>query len=194
MKPIDRAPLNRKSGFTLVELIVVVAIVAILASIAAPIIDRAVTQSRVARVRSEINAVATALEAYHVDNNAYPPSEETAAEYPDSSFNRIGAGYFAYMGRLTTPVAYLGAELPIDPWNTLKKSNSGFGWTFFEYWSTSHVDFRDFTATREIAPRIHYCVMSWGPDEIFDALGWDSLYDPTNGVRSRGDIVVFGPK
>ncbi|MBN1477342.1 prepilin-type N-terminal cleavage/methylation domain-containing protein, partial [Candidatus Sumerlaeota bacterium] len=63
----------RHRAFTLIELLIVVAIIAILAAIAVPNFLEAQTRAKVSRVKADIRSVATALEAYIVDYNMYPP-------------------------------------------------------------------------------------------------------------------------
>ena len=63
-----------KKGFTLIELLIVVAIIAILAAIAVPNFLEAQVRSKVSRVKSDQRSLATGIEAYFIDNNAYPPS------------------------------------------------------------------------------------------------------------------------
>src|SRR6056297_1747090 len=59
-------------AFTLIELLIVVAIIAILAAIAVPNFLEAQIRSKIARVKSDTRTVATAMESYAVDNNRYP--------------------------------------------------------------------------------------------------------------------------
>lgn len=63
-----------KKGFTLIELLIVVAIIAILAAIAVPNFLEAQVRSKVSRVKSDQRSLATGIEAYFIDNNAYPPA------------------------------------------------------------------------------------------------------------------------
>jgi type II secretion system protein G len=67
---------GRKRGFTLIELLIVVAIIAILAAIAVPNFLEAQVRSKVSRVKSDMRSIDTALQAYYVDNNRYPPAYE----------------------------------------------------------------------------------------------------------------------
>jgi len=62
---------NRK-GFTLIELMIVIAIIIILAAIAIPNYLRMTDRARRSRVAGDFTAVATALEAYSVDWGHYP--------------------------------------------------------------------------------------------------------------------------
>ena len=66
------APQRKLAGFTLIELLIVVLIIAILAAIAVPNFLEFQVRAKVARVKSDMRTLATALEGYYVDNNAYP--------------------------------------------------------------------------------------------------------------------------
>ena len=87
-------------GFTLVELLIVVAIIGILAAIAIPNFLGAQTRAKVARARADMMTITTAIEAYAVDNNDYPPN--------DGFYNVTPV-------QITTPVQYLTKSRLVDP-------------------------------------------------------------------------------
>jgi prepilin-type N-terminal cleavage/methylation domain-containing protein len=61
-----------KKAFTLIELLIVVAIIAILAAIAVPNFLEAQTRSKVSRAKADMRTLATAIESYTVDYNKPP--------------------------------------------------------------------------------------------------------------------------
>lgn len=62
----------KKQGFTLVELLVVVAVIGILAAIAVPNYLRAQTQAKISRLHNDMRAISMALETYCIDTKEYP--------------------------------------------------------------------------------------------------------------------------
>jgi len=65
---------RKNRGFTLIELLIVIAIIGILAAIAIPNLLNAVQRGKQKRTMSDMRTLATAVEAYTVDNNVYPPA------------------------------------------------------------------------------------------------------------------------
>ena len=59
-------------GFTLIELMIVVAIIAILAGILVPNFVNARAQAQTSACESNLRAIATAMELYYADNQRYP--------------------------------------------------------------------------------------------------------------------------
>ena len=63
---------NRTAGFTLVEMLVVIAIIAILASILIPVIARSKTKAKVATARVQMAEIDLAIKSYKSDYERYP--------------------------------------------------------------------------------------------------------------------------
>jgi general secretion pathway protein G len=64
------------SGFTLVELLVVMAIIALLLALAAPRYFKSVTRAEEAVLRENLTLVRDALDKYYADTGKYPPDLE----------------------------------------------------------------------------------------------------------------------
>lgn len=67
---------RQRAGFTLIEMLVVVAIIATLGALVGPSLLRSVGDSKAGAARSQIEAYALALDAYRLDNDAYPSSDQ----------------------------------------------------------------------------------------------------------------------
>src|SRR6187402_1261155 len=95
------------NAFTLIELLIVVAIIAILAAIAVPNFLEAQTRAKVSRCAADMRSLKTGLESYIVDTNKYPETDYGAGVFPPEP---AGAG----MDRLSTPIAYM-SSIPRSP-------------------------------------------------------------------------------
>lgn len=112
----NRSTQRAADGFTLIELLIVVAIIAILAAIAVPNFLEAQTRSKVSRTKADLRSLATALEAYRVDQNKYPYPTQRDLSFPlnfprSTEYARFAAGtmplpYGVFSEELSTPVAY----------------------------------------------------------------------------------------
>lgn len=179
------------SAFTLIELLIVVAIIGILAAIAVPNFLNAQIRAKVAKVESDMKTLDTALEMYRIDNNAFPGDHDL-----DNWMNGEN-GLF----RLTSPVAYIGG-LPRDPFvNKNLASTLGLG-SSNAYAPMGRDDYEMGSGSDNPGRfRVHaWSLMSHGPDGDDDIGPHDPFpfgvnikpYDPTNGLISDGDMSRIG--
>src|SRR5690349_1971381 len=68
----DKIKFRRQSGFTLVEMLLVLVILGVLAAIVYPKVAGRSEQARVSAAIAQVAAFKTALEAFEVDNGYYP--------------------------------------------------------------------------------------------------------------------------
>jgi type II secretion system protein G len=179
-----------RKAFTLIELLIVVAIIGILAAIAVPNFLNAQTRAQIAKVESDMKSLATALEMYLVDRSSYPGDHDL-----DNYFNQEN-GLF----KLTTPVSYM-ASLPSDPFVN-RKIRAYLGQSGNAYATEGRPDYEMGSGADNESPyRVQaYSLMSYGPDNIDDNSSHDPFpfgtdhdrYDATNGLRSHGNLFKFG--
>jgi len=98
----------RQAGFTLIEVLVVVTILAILAAMIVPRIMDRPDQARVTAAKNDIRGIMSALNLYRLDNGTYPSQEQGIAALvrqagtPGGTFSAKQGGYLERM--------------PKDPW------------------------------------------------------------------------------
>ncbi len=193
-------------AFTLIELLIVVAIIAILAAIAVPNFLEAQTRAKVSRARADMRTEATGLETYRIDWNKYPRQIE----------HHVDTGNVWYFGNppewhehvpssMSTPVAYLNSIPDNDPFYPLVQENRQFLKPFegrHFYWNS------DFSLHRLPGNAFYllaaehagaWALFSYGPDKSYynepvrnsgqKTAGQFINYDATNGTMSRGNII-----
>src|SRR5437762_14254656 len=67
---------HRRGGFTLIEILVVIVVIAILATLVAPNVFQHVGAAKNATAKSQIEMLSAALDAYRLDNGRYPTTEQ----------------------------------------------------------------------------------------------------------------------
>jgi general secretion pathway protein G len=64
-------------GFTLLELMVVLLILALIASIAAPQVTKHLRKAKIETAKIQIDALGAAVDSFQIDNGRYPTTEES---------------------------------------------------------------------------------------------------------------------
>ncbi len=101
-------PIDSEAGLTLVEMIVVLAIIALVAALIVPNVIGRPDQARVTVANSDIKTISAALKMYRLDNGSYPTTEQglaalaTRPTIPPVPTNWAAEGYLE--------------QVPVDPW------------------------------------------------------------------------------
>jgi prepilin-type N-terminal cleavage/methylation domain-containing protein len=71
--------MKRNSGFTLIEMVVVLAVVAILAAILTPTIAKNIDDAKIARANNEVQVIAAAMGSFYKDVGRWPTKTDAAS-------------------------------------------------------------------------------------------------------------------
>ncbi len=115
-------------AFTLIELLIVVAIIAILAAIAVPNFLEAQVRAKVSRAKADIRSAATALESYYVDYNRYPFD---GFAFPGSGIRQYNQ--WKLPATLTSPVSYLTSVSERDPFRAQRSDPANWQFACYRY-------------------------------------------------------------
>ena len=197
----------RRKAFTLIELLIVVSIIGILSAVALPNFLDAQVRAKIARAKTDMRTMATALEAYAADHTSYPPSEIN--------------GTLKWLCRMTTPVAYLSTNHIKDPFTperwvdvTQIPTLRYYGFNGTGVLNTYRTSGKLFSPRSDGEPAriLWFMLFSHGPDSKRNNLKGDGfegtfvkktiiqnihyfvhyVYDPSNGTVSMGELFRAG--
>jgi general secretion pathway protein G len=100
--------MKKQSGFSLIEIMVVVVILGILASIVVPKIMSRPDEARRVKVRQDIQSIQSALDLYRLDNGFYPSTDQGLKALVQKPSSSPSPNHWHQ---------YL-KSVPIDPWDT----------------------------------------------------------------------------
>jgi type IV pilus assembly protein PilE len=124
MKPVAR-------GFTLIELMITLAIIAIIATIALPQYADYATRSRIQEATGNLANKRARLELYYDNNHTYVGAPDDAADTTTSSFFNFGCtcGTGTYTLTATGKGSMAGFTYTIDQNNAKATTAAPSGWT-----------------------------------------------------------------
>ena len=141
--------MGKKSGFTLVEILIVVVILGILAAIVIPQFTEASTEAKESRLLSDLQSMRSQIELYKIQHNDEMPGSGTASfedamtKYTDvdgalAAVQAPGAGVYG---------PYI-QKIPTNPWNDLDTvdtaggvlGDDSHGWAFNTTTGAFHAD------------------------------------------------------
>ncbi len=207
---MQNATLKGKNAFTLIELLIVVAIIAILAAIAVPNFLEAQTRAKVSRVKNDMRVTTTGIETYYVDNNSYPTGWDIIVDPARPESHSLFL--------LSTPIAYVTNGDLQDVFHEKRDDTPMYTTLQYDPMTTDGKMFSIFNQDGTYIPfnvkAPWYILFSVGPDKdslftynLNDGVGaqycvrecdndpslfYNLVYDPTNGTISRGNIWRAG--
>jgi prepilin-type N-terminal cleavage/methylation domain-containing protein len=187
------------AAFTLIELLIVVAIIAILAAIAVPNFLEAQTRAKGARARADIRTVAAALETYRVDTNKYPTMLQTGFTGGVPPLAGSDLKWWYVPDTLSTPISYVTtANLPCPFGGDVTRSGDFPDniWRRYSYENIPELEQKagsfpvlvpKYGPAANAFGRIGFWrVLCIGPDRVWNPM---VQYDPSNGTVSTGNLM-----
>jgi len=191
---------SKQKAFTLIELLIVVAIIAILVAIAVPNFLEAQVRSKAARAKADLRTIAGGIEMYRLDNTQYPTM--LAPGFTGGIPQLFGSDlkWWYVPDSLSTPVSYLTTSHILCPFGGDRPRQNDFPdeiWRRYSYENLPELErkyLEGYTILQyKYAPEQRafekwgfWRILSIGPD-----ISWNPMipYDPTNGTVSPGNIM-----
>jgi general secretion pathway protein G len=112
MNSRQRTSARRRGGFTLIEVMLVVVIIGMLATLAIVNVPKYMKRSQINTVKGQIRSLSTAINAYYMEEGKYP-----------SSLNDLVSG----------DDPYIEGKVPADPWGNQYQYNYPGGHKPFKF-------------------------------------------------------------
>lgn len=201
---------SKKKAFTILELLVVIAAIALLAGLMIPLVGTGVERAKVAKVKTELRQLEVGLEAYHDDYKQYPPvrvscNTDDRDRWCELPRELVETGYLASDQRASMSSSL---EDPFNPGHTYKYAAPGPYYLNGQLQSEGFAIYvpNDFPVCRSSDGAYHdnarsplaWVVWSLGPrpsdDKALNALAPVSADTWYNGVGDNGVIARIKPR
>jgi len=109
--------MKRNGGFTLVEVVVVVAIVALLSAIIVPVISKQIDEAKIGRAKNECMVIASAMNQFYKDVGLWPAAKNNGGARADNAlYNLVSGTAVVDITTATTALSYGYSAVGNDDW------------------------------------------------------------------------------
>ena len=159
---------RNEKGFTLIEVVVVVAVIAILAAVLTPYITKYIDDSKVAKARNEVQVIGGAMTNFYKDTGTWPNHNPATGA--------VVATVLLYTGTTTPAAAFFGAA---TGWTA-----AGAGWNSLDtHLVTNGHTYPATGDARWAGPyAITLPVDPWGRPYVINAANFTSLTTPPTPI------------
>lgn len=189
---------RRLRAFTLIELLIVIAIILILIAIALPNFLEAQQRAKVARASADMRSISIALESYSLDWRKYPTMIVPGFSGGIPPLAGSNLKWWYVPDSLTSPIAYLTDSNLLCPFGGNYARENDFPDGIWKRYSYENVEeLREASAafpilqTRYGNPKTLVWSGSWRLNSVGPDREWNPNlpYSPTNGTSSTGDLI-----
>jgi len=191
---------DEKKAFTLVELLIVIAIIAVLLGLAFPVFQGVLDRAKKAQAKNDVTQIVTAVNAFYTEYGRYPTSatrDATATYGPGGSTTENG-GLFSELRATTSSlntrqIVFISppdAKDQTKPYSGIKTSTSGY----YDPWGSEYAVAIDADYDNQITPNpynngaggspLHQGVIAW-------SLGKDSTLGKGGSYTSSDDVISW---
>ena len=117
-----------KSGFTIIELLVVVTIIVVLAAITIVVYRGSQARARDAQRKTDIVNITKALELYYADNGSYPDPVATSSAINSAWYSSGDASWTGFALQMQNAITQLPSDPINSPGNPLAAGNYGYAY------------------------------------------------------------------
>ena len=180
------------NAFTLIELLIVIAIIAIIAALLFPVVGTAIIHSRLQHATSEMHQLETAIDSYHARYGFYPPGNALASGsnlYPA----RTNQLYYELCGTTSDSAGSIFTNLDDSGYLPSAKIQQYFGVSGFMNVTKGTGD--DAKTAEDFLPGLRPTQIASNGDVfvISTSANSDGGYAPLSGFSTRAGVNVPNP-
>ncbi|MBU1702393.1 MAG: type II secretion system protein GspG [Candidatus Eisenbacteria bacterium] len=177
--------MKRNAGFTMIEAIVIVGILAVLAGILTPLVIQEVGKSKVSRAKSDMEAISTAFNQYYMDTTFWP-SKWTGSSNDEQDLVAFSCLYSNTEGLNTWDGPYMERGVQSGSDMVVALASNGVYRGVVDPWGLPYKVYYGKKGTNRGGPGGAIAIISGGPDGVIDTAAQRLL----QGDPKKDDIIA----